>query len=215
MRVLVVDLFCGAGGFSTGAAAAGAEIALAVDSWPDALGVHALNHASAAHWCEELGGDASAFSARVHAHLADAYGARDSFRLHVHASPPCQNFSTANGISDPSAGLRLVEWSIELMRALRPDSWTLEQVGNPRLRALAAQHNGKLVACADYGVPQSRKRLVLGTVDWARVETRVPAPVVDILRQVGDRDVPWEEYIQINRAGDVGNVAETAAAANI
>ena len=43
----VYDLFCGAGGFSTGAVAAGAVVAYACDHDEDALATHRANHPNA------------------------------------------------------------------------------------------------------------------------------------------------------------------------
>lgn len=202
--IVVIDLFCGVGGFSTGAALAGAEVALAVDAWDDALDVHALNHPFCAHWIVELGGDIQPFCERVMTFLVNRYGHRDSYHLHIHASPPCQNFSTANGVSpDVHAGLRMVTWTINLIHELAPNSWTLEQVNHRMMRPFIDAYNGKLVKCCDYGVPQSRKRLLLGTIDWDKVELMTPSTPLDILQNVGERpNIQWGDYVQMNRAGN-------------
>jgi len=52
---VVVDLFCGMGGFSEGARLAGVETVLAVDAWGPALAVHVENHPSSRHVCLMLG----------------------------------------------------------------------------------------------------------------------------------------------------------------
>ena len=49
-----IDLFAGAGGFSTGAAMAGAEVVWAANHWPLAVEYHTANHPSAAHICQDL-----------------------------------------------------------------------------------------------------------------------------------------------------------------
>lgn len=56
---LVADLFCGAGGSSTGARKAlrrrGVEMQLvAVNHWPVAIETHSRNHPDARHYCHEL-----------------------------------------------------------------------------------------------------------------------------------------------------------------
>lgn len=56
MVLYVIDLFCGAGGFSTGAKQAGAKIAIAIDTWDIALDVHKHNHPNTKHLNMELGG---------------------------------------------------------------------------------------------------------------------------------------------------------------
>ena len=40
----VIDLFCGAGGFSRGFEEAGFEVVLAIDSWKDAIETFNINH---------------------------------------------------------------------------------------------------------------------------------------------------------------------------
>lgn len=48
------DLFCGAGGTSTGAAAAGVNVKLALNHSPTAIASHRLNHPDATHDCVDL-----------------------------------------------------------------------------------------------------------------------------------------------------------------
>ncbi len=55
MTLYIIDLFCGAGGFSTGAAKAGAKIAVAIDSWNIALNVHKQHHPKTIHLNCSLG----------------------------------------------------------------------------------------------------------------------------------------------------------------
>lgn len=43
--VKAIDLFAGAGGFSTGARMAGASVVWAANHWPDAVAVHMLGNA--------------------------------------------------------------------------------------------------------------------------------------------------------------------------
>lgn len=49
MTVAITDMFCGAGGSSTGAVQAGAEVKLAINHWSRALETHQRNHPGAAH----------------------------------------------------------------------------------------------------------------------------------------------------------------------
>src|SRR5690625_7771613 len=50
----VIDLFAGAGGFSTGATMAGAEVVWAANHWPEAVRYHAKNHPDAEHVTQDL-----------------------------------------------------------------------------------------------------------------------------------------------------------------
>lgn len=54
LGVRFVDLFCGAGGSSTGLVEAGYELLLAVNHWETAVATHADNHPDAEHWCEDI-----------------------------------------------------------------------------------------------------------------------------------------------------------------
>ena len=65
LPILVIDLFCGIGGFSTGAIQAGANVILAVDMWNDAIVIHTKNHPNTTHWVEELGGDCNIFMEKM------------------------------------------------------------------------------------------------------------------------------------------------------
>ena len=49
-----VDLFCGAGGSSTGLVNAGYELLLAANHWPRAIETHAANHTRAEHLCADV-----------------------------------------------------------------------------------------------------------------------------------------------------------------
>lgn len=87
----MTDLFCGAGGSSTGAAAAGMEIRLAANHWQTAIDVHQVHHPDAAHDCADI----SQVDPRRYP--------RTDVLL---ASPECTNHSQAKGVSrkrqDPS-----------------------------------------------------------------------------------------------------------------
>lgn len=91
MTVTVTDLFCGAGGSSTGAAAAGAEIVMAANHWSTAIEVHQANHPDTKHDIADI----SAADPR-------RYPVTDV----LIASPECTNHSQARGVSrkrqDPS-----------------------------------------------------------------------------------------------------------------
>lgn len=87
----VTDLFCGAGGSSTGAAAAGAQIVMAANHWQTAIDVHQANHPDAAHDCADI---------------SQADPRRYPRTDILLASPECTNHSQARGVSrkrqDPS-----------------------------------------------------------------------------------------------------------------
>ena len=86
----VADLFCGAGGFSTGAQrairAAGADLELvAVNHWPTAIATHSRNHPHARHTIADVS-------------AADPHDLVPAGRLDLLlASPECVHYSRARG----------------------------------------------------------------------------------------------------------------------
>ncbi len=182
----VVDLFCGCGGFSTGAALAGSKIILAIDNWKEALDVHEQNHPSCEHLLYELGGDLEKTAQLIRSYL------KGISEWHLHGSPPCQKLSIANRQNnDPDEGMRLVKWYYDLVKILQPTSWCMEEVSCPTLiKYLEEEEEGLLVQkvnAQDYGLPQTRRRLFIGqgwsltpTVSKSKYKT-----VLDVLPELG------------------------------
>lgn len=54
MSLTFTDIFCGAGGSSTGLVAAGYELKLAANHWARAVETHAANHSDADHLCADI-----------------------------------------------------------------------------------------------------------------------------------------------------------------
>jgi DNA (cytosine-5)-methyltransferase 1 len=54
LDISFTDIFCGAGGSSTGLVEAGFELKLAANHWPRAIETHALNHPNADHLCADV-----------------------------------------------------------------------------------------------------------------------------------------------------------------
>lgn len=54
MSLTFTDIFCGAGGSSTGLVAAGMELKLAANHWATAIETHAANHPDADHLCADV-----------------------------------------------------------------------------------------------------------------------------------------------------------------
>ena len=154
MSVAFVDLFCGMGGASCGARQAGMRVALAVDGWKEALETHARNHPDCVHLCAQLP-------------LEGLPVGFPTGKVHVHASPPCQAFSTANKSTSSAkqqVGGDLVRWACQFARQ-HGTTWSLEQVPNPKVRAIL-DAEGVEYAILDLsylGVPQTRRRLIAGT----------------------------------------------------
>jgi site-specific DNA-cytosine methylase len=69
MYMYIVDLFCGLGGFSCGAAKAGHKIVLAIDNWDVAVKAHKYNHPNTVHYTMELGEDLLMVKNLIYAHI--------------------------------------------------------------------------------------------------------------------------------------------------
>lgn len=160
------DLFCGAGGFSEGARAAGCRVAFACDSSPEAITTHTRNHPDTVHWTCEL--------------PCELPLPTDGRRFHLHASPPCQKFSQVNqkgrSSGDRTTARTLVEWFLELALASRATSWSMEQVPSKyvveAVDSARRQHPHRVAynifLVSKLGVPQNRRRLIAGTPSLIR-----------------------------------------------
>jgi site-specific DNA-cytosine methylase len=159
MTLYIIDLFCGAGGFSFGASQAGAKIAIAVDSWDKALQVHQDNHPDTIHLNMNLGGNVQKTTNYI---LSKLPKLKSSDKIHVHASPPCQQLSIVNKKKNEEEGLKMVKWTIKFVQQSCFDSYTIEQVNNKHVRDLYTKLNVPFIVCdfSKLGVCQSRRRLI-------------------------------------------------------
>ncbi len=175
----LIDLFCGAGGFSQGATQAGATVVLGIDCWGKALDIHTENHPSAKHINMKLGPDVdhSSLANIITSSIPTIFdGSCD--KLHIHASPPCQQLSTVNGARDESAGLAMTLWALKFLDdyfkthlqnsselKIYHYSWTIEQVHNRTLVDILSQRGiaNRTFNMIDFGVCQTRKRLVVSS----------------------------------------------------
>lgn len=157
-----IDLFCGAGGASCGIDAAGFEVAAAVDTDDDALNTHAENLPGYTITHDLSDVDPSILPER--AQQPD----------YVHGSPPCKGFSTANDnrhIDDDRNSLVFdyIDWLAELQPAVA----TMENVtGMANITDHFMDHveaafreagyavKWRVLNAADYGVPQTRRRVI-------------------------------------------------------
>lgn len=157
-----IDLFAGAGGFSTGAAMAGCEVVWAANHWQAAVSVHADNHPDTAHACQDL-------------HQAD-WSEVPAHDLLL-ASPACQGHSKARGKERPHHDAqRSTAWAVvSAAEYHRPAlvvvenvpefaQWALFPAWCSAMQALGYALSPMILDAADHGVPQHRRRLfVVGT----------------------------------------------------
>lgn len=174
---LVIDLFAGGGGASTGIEAAlGRSVDIAVNHDPEAVAMHSVNHPGTRHFCE------SVFKVNP-----IAVAGHQPVGL-LWASPDCTHHSKAKGGKPVSKKIRGLAWVVvKWARRLRPRVIMLENVeefedwgpltaeGKPcpvrkgqqftsfvhQLQRLGYKVEHRLLRACDYGAPTIRRRLFL------------------------------------------------------
>lgn len=154
-----IDLFAGAGGFTTGAEAAGCRVLWAGNHWPAAVAVHELNHPTTVHACQDL---QQADWSQVPAHDI------------LLASPACQGHSKARGTEKPHHDAqRATAWAVvSAAECHRPAAvlvenvvdfagWLLYPAWCAAMTALGYALAPQIIDAADHGVPQHRQRLFI------------------------------------------------------
>ena len=183
LRIQVVDLFSGGGGFSLGFWAAGFEV-LGVDCNPDAVKTYSRNLGNAS--CRDLNDVMELSEADV-----------------LIAGPPCQPWSRAGkrlGAQDDRDGLGI---TLRLVKAAEPIALILENVPDiaregkrqhlddfkASLSSLGYKVSEHLLNAADYGVPQNRRRVfVMAMIGDKSVEAPEP---MSLTTSVGQAIPAW------------------------
>lgn len=154
-----IDLFAGAGGFSTGAAQAGCRVIWAANHSPAAVRWHAANHPGTEHACQDL-------------QQADfRHAPRHDLLL---ASPACQGHSPARGKERPHHDAqRSTAWAVVTCAEVHRPAlvllenvpefarWTLYPAWCAAMHALGYALAPMVLDAADFGVPQHRRRLFI------------------------------------------------------
>lgn len=168
-----IDLFAGAGGFSTGATMAGVQVVWAANHWPAAVQVHANNHPDTQHACQDL-------------QQADWTQVPDHDLLM--ASPACQGHSRARGKERAHHDAqRSTAWAVVSAAEFhRPElvlvenvpefaKWALFPAWCSAMGALGYALSPMILDAADHGVAQHRRRLfVIGTRSKHPVQLDLP-----------------------------------------
>lgn len=188
IRILYIDLFCGAGGTSTGvenARVAGqkcAKVIACVNHDANAIASHAANHPDAMHFTEDI---RTLDLAPLVAHVSAMRELYPEARVVLWASLECTNFSKAKGGQPRDADSRtLAEHLFRYIEAINPDcvqienveefmSWgDLDDKGKPISRdagrlyrqwignvcSYGYRFDHRILNAADYGAYTSRRR---------------------------------------------------------
>ena len=168
---LVVELFCGCGGMSTGLLRAGMQVALGIDANKSATETYEFNHS-------HVGARGSAENVRTLA--PDALRERLKLRrgqpFIVTGGPPCQPFSIIGkqlALEDERGDL--VFEFLRLLKGLEPDAFIFENVANfariesgaiaekleRGLKKAGYATSAGILTASDYGVAQMRKRFFI------------------------------------------------------
>lgn len=193
-----IDLFSGAGGFSTGARMAGAQVLWAANHWPLAVEYHAANHPDTVHACQDL----------QQADFRDA-----PFHDVMLASPACQGHSPARGADRPHHDAqRATAWAVVTCAEVhRPaaavienvpefTNWTLYPAWCAAMHALGYALAPMVLDAADHGVGQQRLRVfIVATRSKHPIELKFQPRERVTAAQVIDFDSG--NWSQINRPG--------------
>ena len=163
---IVLDIFCGAGGFSHGFEQAGYTVAAGIDNDEDAIETYNANHdgngyciditsiKDPAEWLSNQGIDATGVDVVI-------------------GGPPCQGFSVAGHRDADDPRNNLVHVFLDWVEALSPNLVMMENVKGilsmqegaviesvvERFESLGYNVEYRTLNAANYGVPQTRERV--------------------------------------------------------
>jgi DNA (cytosine-5)-methyltransferase 1 len=167
-----IDFYSGIGGWTLGMKLSGIQNVASYEWWQEANNTHNIN----------FGTNHDEIDIRKINVITDLdFGRKIDF---VVGSPPCTQFSFANrgGNGNLADGLIDLYKFLEIVDFLKPKYWAMENV--PRVAKILEQElNGslkkfkhlvkviKVVDASDYGVPQSRKRMIAGDFPFELFES--------------------------------------------
>jgi DNA (cytosine-5)-methyltransferase 1 len=164
-HISAVDLFCGAGGLTHGLIQAGIRVEAGLDIDSQAEHAYRQNNPGVAFICCDI--------ANQDARIIESLFRPGKYRL-LAGCAPCQPFSKLTYKSNRHESWNLLDTFGTLVRKILPDLVTMENVPElenrgsevlqrflSTLRCCNYQIDRKVVRCQEYGIPQSRTRLVL------------------------------------------------------
>lgn len=169
-----VDLFAGAGGFTTAARKVGVRVLWAANHWPAAVAIHKANHPETEHAIQDL--------QQMNFHTLPDFDI-------LLASPSCAGHTKARGADKPEHDIyRSTAWAVvTCAEAKRPRvvvvenveeflQWALYPAWAMAMKALGYALSVNVIDAAHCGVPQNRVRAyIVGTQSNAPITIRRPA----------------------------------------
>ena len=201
-RLKVIDLFCGAGGFSEGFRQAGFEVTHAVDNWNFALAAHKANQPET----EVVKADLEK-EFLTKAEIEARFPRPDV----IIGGPPCTEFSGSKrgGSGDVAKGMKLVQAFFRFVYTLQPRWWVMENVprllqtlpDHVKLKEVGVSEEGRfeiprreVFNSADFGAPQKRLRLLSGRYP-SPVQTHSDAPTLTLDNVIYQPWVPMRRVV--------------------
>lgn len=200
----VADLFCGVGGFSKGFEKAGFDVIFGLDNWEIALKTFKKNHKDAKSLNQDIKDVPNSFY--------EGYNRKIDVII---AGPPCQGFSMSGKRDVGDKRNTLFEEVIRAVEIIQPKIVLIENVVGllsmknlngkfvkdiikEKLEEIGYQTEYKILNASDYGVPQSRKRVIfigskIGEIDFPE-EEKIKVTVGEALGNIPD--YPQKEYTQ-------------------
>lgn len=218
MKKLIIDLFAGGGGASTGIEMTGMKVDIAIDHDPEAIELHKLNHPNTVHYtCDVWEVDPIEATKGQQVQL-------------LWASPDCKHFSKAKGGKPVEKNIRSLAWVVvDWAKKVRPEVIMLENVEefktwgpldeNNRpdkkrkgetfekfitsLKNLGYNVEWKELRACDYGAPTIRKRLfIVARCDGKRIvfpeRTHNDPGSVEVKKGIHKPWVPASEVIDFS-----------------
>ncbi len=181
----VIDLFCGCGGLSYGFEKAGYNILLGIDNDAKALETFELNHKGAKSICGDI------TTVTYEKDIKPIIGNKQVDV--IIGGPPCQGMSLSGPrkFDDPRNSLYLSY--IRLVEEIKPKAFVIENVPGlvglfdgqiknsiiEKFTDMGYNIQYQILCAADYGVPQSRRRVVF--VGLKKGKFIYPEPLKDIV----------------------------------
>lgn len=146
----IMDLYSGAGGFSLGFHNTGFKVKLAIDIWNKACQTYKENFPS---------------TEVLNENILDLVPSDFEKVDIIIGGPPCQQFSYLTNYKIPD--MRNIVKFFDFVLELKPKVWILENV--PGILRFFCLKPYQILNSANYGVPQSRKRVFFGLINKPKI----------------------------------------------